>query len=406
MAPPRGLSAYDPAVGGVLTVLLAAGVASGDVAAAVARLFDAHGWGAPEREARLDEAAARVAARLADRPEAPAPEAPDAHVRFALQSLAVGDAEVRPFTVRYAAPGDLEARLPALLTRLDRRFPPTHFGVATAVRRGAYTTTIVAVHRGVTLDEPLPVTAAPGELIRLAGALRRGYFEPRVLFEPPGRPVTELGAAADDRRVHAALSFDAGPGAYGVELLADSRHGPVVLLNHRVWVGTSPPALPTVRVTPPPEDGTPPDKGLYDLVNLERVRSGAAPLVWDPRLAEVATAYAGTLRRLSTLAHDSSDEGTLASRLRLAGLRFERLAENLAEAEGPAAALDAFRASPGHKRNVVDPGLTHVGIGVAGRYFVVAFATWPKPPAVTPRRRPPRPSPRRRRRRRRACARR
>ncbi len=387
-------------VGGVLAVMLAAGVASGDVAALVSRLLEAHGWGAPAREAVLDDAAARVAARLADRPEAPAPEAPDAHVRFVLQALAVGDAEVRPFTLRHAAPADFEARLPALLTRLDRRFPPTHFGVATAVRHGAYTTTIVTIHRGVTLDEPLPVTAAPGDLVRVAGALRRGYFAPRVLYEPPGRPVSELDATAEDRRVHAALSFDAGPGAYGIELLADSRHGPVVLLNHRVWVGTAPPALPTVRIAPPPAEGTPPDRGLFELVNQERLRSGARPLEWDPRLAQVAAAYAGTLRRLSTLAHHSSDEGTLASRLRLAGLRFERLAENLAEADGPAAALDAFRASPGHKRNVVDPGLTHVGVGVAGRYFVVAFATWPKPPAVTPTRPPRRPSPRRRRRRR------
>ena len=30
-------------------------------------------------------------------------------------------------------------------------------------------------------------------------------------------------------------------------------------------------------------------------------------------------------------------------------------------------------ASPGHKRNLLDPGLTHVGVGVVGRYFVLAM---------------------------------
>jgi hypothetical protein len=362
-------------VGGLLALLALAGVATGE-AAVVERLLDAHGWGTPAREAPLDEAAARLAARLADRPEAPAPDAAAVHVRFVLDELGIDDADVRPFTVRYDAPADFEARLPALLARLDRRFPPTAYGLATVARNGALTTTVVLVHRGLTLDEPLPRTAAPGDLVRVAGKLRRGYFRPRVLIAPPGRPVSELDATADERRASAVLSLDAGTGAYGIELVADSAYGPVVLLNHKVYAGVEPPTLPTVRLAPPAPAGVAPDRALLTSINADRARLGAPPLAWDERLVALAREQAAALARLETLAHDTPDRGTLATRARAAGLRFVRVAENLADADGPDAALQAFLESPGHKRNVEDPDLTHVGIAVQGRYFVVAFARW------------------------------
>jgi uncharacterized protein YkwD len=34
-------------------------------------------------------------------------------------------------------------------------------------------------------------------------------------------------------------------------------------------------------------------------------------------------------------------------------------------------------ASPGHKRNLLDPRWTHVGVGRVGRYYVVAFVRLP-----------------------------
>ena len=60
-------------------------------------------------------------------------------------------------------------------------------------------------------------------------------------------------------------------------------------------------------------------------------------------------------------------------RLREKGISVHLVAENLAEAANPSAALQAFMESPGHKRNLLLNPLTHVGVGVQGRYFAVAL---------------------------------
>ena len=46
--------------------------------------------------------------------------------------------------------------------------------------------------------------------------------------------------------------------------------------------------------------------------------------------------------------------------------------------------LRAFLDSPGHARNLLLPNMTHVGIGVSGRYFSLTFAQIKASPNGTP----------------------
>lgn len=340
----------------------------------VERLLEAHGWGAPVRDPRIDAAAAELAWRLAGPIDGPVPEALDAQLGHILARHGVSDAQVHPFTVRYRASEGLAGELPGLLARLDRRLPPTHYGVGSHGLGNTITTTVLLVHRGVDFEAPLPLQAEPGGIVALSGDLRRGYFRPRVLVAPPGdAPVRERPAWSVDRKVEVGLYFDAGPGVYGVEIVADSQYGPVVLDNHRIHVGVDPPAHPTIALKPEPAGGDG-AAALVTAINDWRRARGMAPLTVDPTLADIAAEHAREVAGRRSLLHASPDTGTLTTRLRARGLAFSRVAENLAEAASADAALQAFLDSPGHKRNLMLPGLTHVGVAAEGRYFVVALA--------------------------------
>ena len=358
----------------LLGVALAAPVGPQTPANAVERLLAEHGWGHPARDATLDAVAQHLAERLAAPTEALFPEANAEQLRFLLASNRNSDAHVYPFTVRYRIGVGLAHHLPALLARLDRRLPPTHYGLSTFGRGGTLTTTGRLVHRGITFDAPLRRTATVGTMMSLSGDLRRGYFKPRAIVAPPNAaPVRERPAWTTARRAEVTLYFDAGPGPYGIEMVADSQYGPVVLSNHTVYVGVEPPKLPVLKLRRAGPAGVLPAEALLELINDLRARSGLPRLRTHPTLERVAATHAEDMARRRRLAHASPDSGTLSTRLRAQGMQALSAAENLARADDAEAALQAFLASPGHKRNLLLPGLTHIGVGVRGRYYSVAL---------------------------------
>lgn len=344
----------------------------------VEALLSTHGFGRPVHDARLDAVAGRLTERLSGPPGVASPATNGAadFLAYGLAAELVSDAQVFPFTLRHRAFGDFTGRLPAFLGRLDRTKPPTHYGLSTYGKGGNLTTTLLLVHRGVTLNHPIPRQSEPGGWIPLQGDLLRGYFRPRVLVSPPGGArIVERPAWTSERKVDTSVWFDAGPGIYGVEVVADSQYGPVVLNNAEVFVGVPVPTLPVTRLEP---GGAllatgPPEWVLLRLVNEQRAAHGVPVLRLWTELGAVAQDYAAELDRTHVLVHATAASGNLATRLQTRGMRFTQAAENLADAANPRQALGAFMASPGHKRNLLDPGLTHVGVGVVGRYYVLAM---------------------------------
>ena len=345
-------------------------------AVSVEKTLYTHGWGKPARDAALDAIAAEMARRLSGVTEGAVEVSAGAQLRFLLAQHNITDVHVFPLTVRHRSSADLPNALPPLLGRLERHLPPTHYGLGTSGMGGLLTTTVLLIHRGVTFERPLPSVAKPGTMMAISGALRRGYFQPRVLVAPPGdRGVRDRPAWSDRRRAEVTIYFDAGPGVYGVELIADSQYGPVVLNNHRVYVGVPPPEAPLTRLRAPEPVHDPflAARQLAELINLKRQKSGRQALVWHASLSKLARTHAVEMARRNALAHASPSSGTLVMRLREKGISVRLVAENLAEAANPSAALQAFMGSPGHKRNLLLHPLTHVGVGVQGRYFAVAL---------------------------------
>ena len=133
---------------------------------------------------------------------------------------------------------------------------------------------------------------------------------------------------------------------------------------------------------------------LLELTNAERAGAELQPVQASSVLAQAARHHAEEMVRLAYLSHVSPtpERRNLEDRIRLVGGTHVAVGENLAlvSIRDPGVAnriIDGWMASPGHRANLLQPGWTHVGFGLAetgdGRvYAVQVFAGDPNPMAV------------------------
>jgi uncharacterized protein YkwD len=152
------------------------------------------------------------------------------------------------------------------------------------------------------------------------------------------------------------------------------------------------PAAPATAAEPAPgtEAGAaalPPEKAswpseLLSLINGGRVAAGLPPLVWSPELARAAQAHAEDCARRDQGSHIGSDGARLGTRIARTGSAPRLASENWANAQTVQHAFSLWwNEKPGgdpHRRNILDPNYSEVGIGVAatrwGTYFIAVFA--------------------------------
>ncbi len=136
---------------------------------------------------------------------------------------------------------------------------------------------------------------------------------------------------------------------------------------------SAPPVAPAPRPTlagapapPPPAAPAQLDRAgqVLALVNQERAAAGCAPLTADRGLAAVATAHSEDMRDRSFFGHVNPDGASPFDRADAAGVSAR--AENIARGQsGPAAVMDSWMDSPGHRANILDCGLRRLGVGIA-----------------------------------------
>ena len=117
------------------------------------------------------------------------------------------------------------------------------------------------------------------------------------------------------------------------------------------------------------------------LTNTERRQAGLAPFTISPVLMRAAQLPADQMASARQMAHVLPDARYPEPQDRLAavGYRWQAYAENVAYGQGsPASAIAAWMGSSGHRANILNPGLTELGAGLArgsdGRpYYVQVF---------------------------------
>ena len=122
---------------------------------------------------------------------------------------------------------------------------------------------------------------------------------------------------------------------------------------------------------------------VFELTNAERREVGRALLRTNPRLMRAAQMHAEQIARAGQPAHvlPRAAYPRAEDRLAAAGYNWQSYAENVALGQPTAAAVvrDWMR-SQSHRRNVVNPTFTELGVGYAldrsGRpYYVQVFAS-------------------------------
>jgi hypothetical protein len=112
---------------------------------------------------------------------------------------------------------------------------------------------------------------------------------------------------------------------------------------------------------------------IIDLTNVFRAEQKLAPVKLNPALAAAARAYARFLADSTVFSH-TADGRQPADRVKAAGYNYCRTAENLAlnlDSRGFETkqlandAVEGWKNSPGHRRNMMAPHVTEIGVGIA-----------------------------------------
>ncbi|WP_233498452.1 CAP domain-containing protein [Blastococcus sp. TF02A-26] len=130
------------------------------------------------------------------------------------------------------------------------------------------------------------------------------------------------------------------------------------------------PAPPPVAARPAPAapaaapPNGPVEAQVLALVNQQRAAAGCAAVTADAGLAAVARAHSADMRDRGFFDHTNPDRQDPFDRAAAAGSSAR--AENIARGQADAAAvMQAWMTSPGHRANILNCGLTRLGVGVA-----------------------------------------
>ncbi len=182
--------------------------------------------------------------------------------------------------------------------------------------------------------------------------LRPGLRHPRVERIGPDGSVEVVEISELDDSVYVmTLAGARDPGIHRLEVRA--RHGGRETLV-AIHAARAPGDIPD------PDD---PEALVLDMINGERRRYDLPELVPLAPLALVARSHSEAMREGRSFGHASPAAPDV--RIATAGIPFSVALENVSRASTLAEAVTLFMASPGHRANVLDPRVTHAGVGVA-----------------------------------------
>ena len=141
----------------------------------------------------------------------------------------------------------------------------------------------------------------------------------------------------------------------------------------------TPVPAPTPAPAPAPIAGLTVDEQLmFNMVNQERAKAGLKPLQIDMRMVKSARLKSQDLITNDYFAHTSPVYGSFATLIRTYAPDYSYVGENLAGNKTVELAMIAFMNSAGHKKNILSPNYTHIGIGIVsggpyGKMFTQHF---------------------------------
>ena len=119
---------------------------------------------------------------------------------------------------------------------------------------------------------------------------------------------------------------------------------------------------------------------LLDLVNKERKRAGLSLYIMDHTLRNVARAHSADMVKRDFFDHKNPDGESPFDRMTKAGVKYMKAAENVAYNASVVEIHRSLMNSPGHRKNIMNPALGKIGIGIVNsRYGLMATQVFKNP---------------------------
>lgn len=118
------------------------------------------------------------------------------------------------------------------------------------------------------------------------------------------------------------------------------------------------------------------EKEVVRLVNEERTKRGLRELQYDWELSRVARIKSQDMHDNKYFSHTSPVYGSPFQMMKSFGISYRSAGENIARGQTtPAAVVNAWMNSSGHRANILNSSFTHIGVGYVanGRYWTQMF---------------------------------
>ncbi|WP_044340382.1 CAP domain-containing protein [Rossellomorea aquimaris] len=107
-------------------------------------------------------------------------------------------------------------------------------------------------------------------------------------------------------------------------------------------------------------------KQVVDLTNQERKKNGLNALKMDGELGNVAEMKSEDMKENDYFSHTSPTYGSPFEMMENFGVDYSTAAENIAVGQKtPESVVNAWMNSPGHRKNILNKQVTHIGVGTA-----------------------------------------
>lgn len=333
-----------------------------------------------EGDGRLGLLAAWIAERLGEGGEPP----PHQVVEFLARHLGLTESIPHFLTLGQLDDARLEQGVYESVAQFLSRQGYNRYGAVVVERNGLLVTVVVLSDRHLSL-EPLPRRIEAGTSLQLRGELLHGYHSPSLAITLPDGSV-QRKALSRGTVVTGAVETSA-PGEYKVAVLAAGPRGQSVVANFPIYAGVPVPDRVHLDAVAGTTDATPETVGqtLLRMTNQMRQERGLDTLTLDPRLSDVALAHSQDMRTHDFVGHDSERTGSAKDRVDRAGIRSGLILENIGRGYSAEQIHRGLMDSPGHRANLLNPDITHIGIGVvaepeAGRMAFLATEVFIRKP--------------------------
>ena len=312
-----------------------------------------------EGDGRLGTLASWVSAHLGEGGRPPPHDVTD----FFARHLGLVEPVPHILVLGNPTPEGLEAGVADSVRQFLARQSYDHWGASVAERDGLFLTVIALGRRALRLT-PIEREQEVGN-VRLEGELAEGLSRPTlVITHPDGRSERLPAGSSRTFQVNLPMRVE---GAYRIELLALGSGGDTVVANFPLYVGVDAPEAVVLEGDASPGEAGNDDAveaALLEEINEERAEAGVPPVSRMPQLDEVARAHGVDMRDNGFVGHASPTTGGAAQRVAAAGVRTGLVLENIGRGYGASEIHRGLVASPGHRANLLNPDVTHVGLGV------------------------------------------